>query len=157
MIIGGALILAIGVSAASSRGPQGAGARQQAAAAYAQSHDTSAGSYVSAGGDADLMDEQAQFGYERSAPAQDVSGAAMVAAAQQAATMPTTGGAWQEVTTKPYNAQPDNYTDPFWGNEGAGFSLVGGRTTALAETSDGNWFAGTADGGVWRSGDQGTN
>ncbi|HZP14270.1 MAG TPA: hypothetical protein VFA96_00495, partial [Nocardioides sp.] len=33
--------------------------------------------------------------------------------------------------------------------------LVGGRTTALVQAPDGAWFAGTADGGVWRSRDQG--
>jgi hypothetical protein len=155
VITGGALILVMGVSAAGQRGPHGAAAREQAAAAYAKAHESSGSGRAATGGDDDLMDEQAQFGFERSAPAADVSGAAMVAAAQQAASLPTTGGAWQEVTTKPYNAQPSNYTDPFWGNEGAGFSLVGGRTTALARAPDGNWFAGTADGGVWKSSDQG--
>jgi hypothetical protein len=65
------------------------------------------------------------------------------------------GGRWQEFTDRPYNAEPSNYTDPFWSNIGAGFSLVGGRVTALASTPDGAWFAGTADGGVWRSFDQG--
>jgi hypothetical protein len=40
------------------------------------------------------------------------------------------------VTNQSYNAQPSNYTDPFWGNEGAGFSLVGGRVTALAQTPE---------------------
>ena len=59
------------------------------------------------------------------------------------------------MTTQPFNAQPANYTDPFWSNIGAGFSLVGGRTTALAQAPDGSWYAGAADGGVWRSTDQG--
>ena len=67
------------------------------------------------------------------------------------------GGPWQTVTTQPYNAQPANYTDPFWSNIGAGFSIVGGRVTALATTRDGAWFAGAADGGVWRSYDQGAH
>ncbi|HEX4702903.1 MAG TPA: hypothetical protein VH352_12295, partial [Pseudonocardiaceae bacterium] len=48
-------------------------------------------------------------------------------------------------------------SDPFWGNQGAGFSLVGGRVTALATTADGTWFAGAAGGGVWKSTDQGQN
>jgi sugar lactone lactonase YvrE len=69
--------------------------------------------------------------------------------------LPSTGGLWQEFTNKPYNAEPSNYTDPFWGNQGAGFSLVGGRVTALTTTPDGAWFAGAADGGVWRSTDSG--
>jgi len=108
-------------------------------------------------GDSDLADATAQYDYERTAPAATVSGQALVDAAQQASTMHTTGSAWQQFTTQPYNANPSNYTDPFWSNVGSGFSLVGGRTTALAETSNGDWFAGTADGGVWRSTDQGQN
>ena len=106
--------------------------------------------------DSDLADQQAQYDYERTAPAQAVSGDALLSASQQAAGLPSWGGSsWQEFTDVPYQAEPSNYTDPFWGNEGAGFSLVGGRDTALAETRDGTWFAGTADGGVWRSRDQG--
>ena len=35
--------------------------------------------------------------------------------------------------------------------------MVGGRVTALATTRDGAWFAGAADGGVWRSYDQGAH
>ncbi|MBV8930421.1 MAG: hypothetical protein JO152_14975 [Mycobacteriaceae bacterium] len=105
--------------------------------------------------DNDLADQQAQYDYERTAPAQAVSGAAMLSAAQAANGLPAEGSRWQEFTDEPFNAQPSDYTDPFWGNEGAGFSLVGGRTTALAQTPDGTWFAGTADGGVWRSRDAG--
>src|SRR3984957_15102238 len=59
------------------------------------------------------------------------------AAAQQAARIRSTPGNWQQFTTQPYNGQPSNYTDPFWSNVGAGFSLVGGRVTALATTPDG--------------------
>src|SRR5258708_941951 len=92
--------------------------------------------------DGDLMDQLAQYDYERTAPAAAVSGQALINAVQQAQSMPVTGSTWQEMTNAPYNEQPANYTDPFWGNEGAGFSLVGGRTTALAQTPDGSWFAG---------------
>ena len=156
LTVGGALVLVMGVSAAVHHGPRGAAARERAAAAYAKTHGSRTGGDRANGGDNDLIAQQAQYGYERSAPAQSVSGAALVAAARQAAQLPTSGGSWQEVTTQPYNLQPSNYTDPFWGNEGAGFSLVGGRTTALAQTPDGTWFAGTADGGVWMSSNQGT-
>ncbi len=105
--------------------------------------------------DNDLADQQDQWDFERTAPAAAVSGQALVDASQQAAGLSTVGGSWQDVTTQPYNAQPSNYTDPVWSNVGAGWALVGGRTTALAQTPDGAWFAGTADGGVWRSTDQG--
>jgi hypothetical protein len=151
MIVGGALILAMGVSAAGQRGVHGAGARQQAAA-----HANNNGGSVQ-NGDDDLIAEQAQWGNERSAPAADVSGLAQIDAVKAAADLPQVGGAWQLFTNKPYQLEPASYTDPFWGNEGAGFDLTGGRVTALAHTGDGAWFAGTADGGVWRSTDQGGN
>ena len=105
--------------------------------------------------DNDLADQNAQYDYERTAPAAAIEGPALATAEQQASQLRQTGGNWQEFTNQPYQAEPTNYTDPFWGNEGAGFSLVGGRTTALAAAPDGAWFAGTADGGVWRSRDQG--
>jgi sugar lactone lactonase YvrE len=105
--------------------------------------------------DGDLAGQLSQYEFERTAPGATLSGDALTSGAAQAAALPTTGSSWQQVTTPPYNAQPSSYTDPFWGNEGAGFSLVGGRTTALVQTLDGTWFAGTADGGVWRSTDQG--
>ena len=150
----GVAISAAAVSAAPSHGARGAAARQQARNAYAKQTGGTA-SPTHTPDDGDLADQFAAYDNERTAPYGSVSGAALVAARQQAAAMPVVGSAWQEVTTAPYNAQPSNYTDPFWGNEGAGFSLVGGRTTALVATPDDTWFAGTADGGVWRSTDQG--
>ena len=138
----------------------GAAARQQAfwrhlrakshRSGFRQAHASGVGA-----GDSDLAFEAAQYGYERTAPALTVSGQALIAAGQQAAGLGQVGGPWQAVTTQPFNAQPANYTDPFWSNIGAGFSLVGGRTTALAQAPDGSWYAGAADGGVWRSTDQG--
>jgi sugar lactone lactonase YvrE len=107
--------------------------------------------------DGDLAGQLSQYEFERTAPAATLSGDALTSAAAQSAALSTTGSSWQEVTTRPYNAQPSDYTDPFWSNAGAGWSLVGGRTTALVQTPDGTWFAGTADGGVWRSTDQGQN
>jgi sugar lactone lactonase YvrE len=144
----------------SFRHAHGAAARQQALWArlrarahqpgFRQAHASAIGH-----GDSDLADEQAQYGYERTAPALSVSGQALIAASQQSAGLSATGGPWQAVTTQPYNAEPDGYTDPIWSNAGAGFSLVGGRTTALVQATDGSWYAGAADGGVWRSTNQG--
>jgi sugar lactone lactonase YvrE len=153
-----ACVVVLGTAAGAVAAPHthGAAARQQAF----QNLTASGGSAPTANhtpNDGDLADQQAQYGFERSAPGTLVSGQALIDANQAAAKLPSTGGAWQEFTTQPYNAQPSNYTDPFWGNEGAGWSLVGGRTTALTTTPDGSWFAGTADGGVWRSADQGKN
>jgi hypothetical protein len=149
-----------GVAAAGT--PQhlkGAAAREQARAAYVRTHSTSPADSGPTNNhtpdDSDLADQFAQYEAERTAPAGAVSGDALTAAQQAASALPRAGGAWQEFTNEPYNGQPSNYTDPFWSNVGAGFSLVGGRTTALTTTRDGTWFAGTADGGVWRSTDQG--
>jgi len=145
-----------GVGLAGAGGVHGAGARQQARASYLKNHDT-AENPTHSGDDGDLADQLDQYDFQRTAPGLVVSGQALVAAAQQAAALPQSGGSWQEFTNEAYNAQPSNYTDPFWGNEGAGFSIVGGRVTALTTTPDGTWFAGTAAGGVWRSSDQGQN
>jgi sugar lactone lactonase YvrE len=138
---------------------KGAAAREQARAAYVRTHSNSPADSGPTNNhtpdDADLADQFAQYNAERTAPGGAVSGDALTSAQQAAVALPQTGGAWQEFTNEPYNGQPSNYTDPFWSNVGAGFSLVGGRTTALATTRDGTWFAGTADGGVWRSTDQG--
>src|SRR5579863_6630800 len=142
------------VGAATQSGNYGVAARRDAQRKYVRQHGDGA-SAIHSQADGDLLGQQAQYDFERSAPAGFVSGQALVSAAQQAATLSLSGGAWQEFTNQPYNAEPNNYTDPFWGNEGAGFSLVGGRVTALATTPDGTWFAGAADGGVWRSTDSG--
>jgi len=151
-----AVLSLTGVGSAGAGGVHGAGARQQARDNFTKTHGGQP-TATHTGDDGDLADQQAQYDFERTAPAGFVAGDALGAAAQQAAALPQTGGSWQEFTNAPYNAQPSNYTDPFWGNEGAGFSLVGGRVTALTTTADGSWFAGTADGGVWRSSDQGQN
>jgi hypothetical protein len=155
--------------------PHGAAARQLAASAYLRAHGSNlrvnknaisrtassaaanAPTNAHTPDDNDLLAQQAQYEFERTAPAGYVTGPALSDAAQQAAALTRTPGTWQEFTTQPYNAQPTNYTDPFWSNVGAGFSLVGGRVTSLVTTKDGAWFAGTADGGVWRSADQGQN
>ncbi len=151
----GTAISMAGVGAAAPNNLHGGIAvRQQARHAYVQATG-GAPTNNHTPDDSDLADEQAQYAYERTAPAGFVSGDALTSAAQQAAALKQSGGAWQQVTDDAYNGQPSNYTDPFWSNVGAGFSLVGGRITALAQTPDGTWFAGAADGGVWRSRDQG--
>src|SRR5579864_4772485 len=154
----GSLALGLALSgtgiAVAGSGPHGAGARQHDRNAYLKAHGGQA-TATHTPEDGDLADQFAQYNNERTAPSGQISGQPLVDAQQAAAALPVSGSAWQEVTNKPYNAQPSNYTDPFWGNEGAGFSIVGGRVTALATTPDGTWFAGAADGGVWRSSDSG--
>jgi hypothetical protein len=71
-----------------------------------------------------------------------------------AASLPTVGGTWTELTTLPYDLEdPDhrNYEQYFWGS---GYGLAGGRVQALAIDGD-TVYAGAADGGVWRSPDRG--
>ena len=72
------------------------------------------------------------MGAERTAPALTVSGQALANAEAQAAKLPTVGGSWSQLTTGSDNAQPNGYTDPIWSNADAGFRIVGGRATALA-------------------------
>jgi hypothetical protein len=148
-----------GAAATNAQHPtHGAAARQAARNAFlAQKGTTSEPVNHHQGDDGDLADSMAAYNAERTAPAGYLTGDAIGSAAQQAATIGSTPGTWEQFTSQAYNAQPSNYTDPFWSNVGAGFSTVGGRITALAQTPDGAWFAGAADGGVWRSTDQGTD
>lgn len=138
-------------------GVRGAGARHHAYKKYVRENTSPAATATHTPDDGDLAAQQAQYDFARTAPAGFVSGDALGSAAQQALSLPQTGGTWQEFTRIPYNAEPSGYTDPFWSNIGAGFSIVGGRVTALVTTGHGEWFAGAADGGVWRSNDQGQN
>ena len=69
-------------------------------------------------------------------------------------TLPSASAHLSEVTGQPLDAEPAGYTDPVWSNLGAGFRDVSGRTTALAVDGD-TYYAGTADGGVWKSGNAG--
>ena len=153
-VAGSAALAAGGLSLAEQGAGRGALQRQRALTEHLRASGL-VSSATHTPNDGDLAGQLAQYAFERTAPAATLSGEALTSAATQAAALPTTGSNWEEVTTVPYNAQPPEYTDPFWSNAGAGFSLVGGRTTALTQTPDGTWFAGTADGGVWRSTDQG--
>ncbi len=125
---------------------------QQHAGSQVHTLDEDAGGGIHSGeGDAlEAADQADQRAFERSAPAQSVSAQALLAARQQAAAMPVASARLTEITDQPLDAEPAGYTDPYWSNDGAGFRDVSGRTTALAV--DGNtYYAGTADGGVWKS------
>ena len=95
-------------------------------------------------------DQAEQYSNERSAPAASVSAAALLAARAAAAKLPVSQAHVSEVTDQSYAAEPAGYTDPAESNEGAGFGLVSGRSTALA-VDGANYYLGTADGGVWKS------
>jgi hypothetical protein len=127
----------------------------QHADATVQPFDSGSGSHEV--GDAlEVADQANEYAGERSAPAATVSAQALLAARNQAAALPAYAGKLSEVTDQPLNAEPAGYTDPFWSNEGAGFRDVSGRTTALATDGD-TYYAGTADGGVWKSTDRGAH
>jgi hypothetical protein len=91
----------------------------------------------------------------RTAPGTFVPAAAYAAAAAQAADLPTAGGSWTEMTDKPFLDDPvPGYRDPIWSDFGTGAGIVTGRMTALT-SSGAAIYAGAADGGVWKSTDQG--
>lgn len=135
---------------------RGAAARQAFHVAAMQAATSSTPSPVRSAPDAGMASEAEQYASARVAPGTTVSGQALVVGQQQASALRVTGGPWQEITSQPYDGNPPDYTDPFWGNQGSGFGITGGRTTALV-ASGRTWYAGTADGGVWSSSDQGTN
>lgn len=103
----------------------------------------------------DEADVAEAYANQRTAPADSVSAAALVAARNQAASLPTIPAGVTQVTNQPMDAEPNGYTDPVWSNDGAGFRHVSGRVTSLA-TDGRTYYAGTADGGVWRSTNAGT-
>ena len=146
------LVLTQGVAAA---GPRSSSPGSAQVARLRASTITPADGTGDRGDDDDLAANLQAYAQERSLPAATVSGAALLAARAQQAALSTSGGAWREVTNTPFNANPAAYTDPFWSNAGSGFSIVGGRVTALVAAPTGVWFAGTAGGGVWRSANQG--
>ena len=101
-----AVLSLTGVGSAGAGGVHGAGAREQARNNYTKSQGGQP-TATHTGDDGDLADQQAQYDFERTAPAGFVSGQALVAAAQQAASMPQTGGSWQEFTSEPLQCPAD--------------------------------------------------
>ncbi len=75
--------------------------------------------------------------------------------------MPQAAGAWQEVTTKPYNSDAPAYRDPVASNSGGGAGYVTGRIVGLAVDPATHGldfqpvYAAGAQGGVFRSLDNG--
>lgn len=96
-----------------------------------------------------------QYAQARTAPGLVNPGAYSVAFGDLQA-LPTSGGAWTEVTNQPYNSDDPRYRDPYFSNSSGGSGLVSGRVTGLA-AANGYLYAGGADGGVFRSNDGGAN
>ncbi|MCU1588924.1 MAG: glycosyl hydrolase [Frankiales bacterium] len=102
----------------------------------------------------DIRSQIAQFGGARTAPG-NLRPGAYTAAYDHVASMGPSPVAWTEVTTKGYNADNPSYRDLVAGNSSGGVGFVTGRITGLAVDSAGWIYAGGAEGGVFRSSDEG--
>jgi hypothetical protein len=94
-----------------------------------------------------------QFAEARTAPGIVLPGAYGAAFASLSG-LPASGGSWTEVTNRPYNSDDPRYRDPSASNSGAGSGLVSGRIVAIA-VGGGRIYIGGANGGVFRSADDG--
>jgi hypothetical protein len=94
-----------------------------------------------------------QYAQARTAPGLVLPGAYGAAFASLSG-LPSIGGAWTEVTNRPYDSDDRRYRDPVFSNSSGGAGIVAGRVTGLAFGA-GKLFAGGAAGGVFRSGDGG--
>ena len=109
-----------------------------------------------AGGEsAEALTAAQQWAQARTAPGIVAPGAYSAAYAALVG-LPSVGGAWDEVTDVPYDAEDPDYRD-YYSNSGGGSGLVTGRMVALAADTAGHVYVGGADGGVWRSGTGGGN
>lgn len=103
------------------------------------------------GNEADEIAEGAdQYAEARTAPGVVAPGA-YGAAWQSLANLPSTGGNWRHITDLPYNSDDPRYRD-IDSNSSGGSGNVTGRMAAMAADDDGYVYAGSAGGGVWRSG-----
>jgi hypothetical protein len=102
---------------------------------------------------AEALAREEQFAQARTAPGIVLPGAYSAAFASLSG-LPVSGGSWSEVTNRPYNADDPRYRDPFASNSGAGNGFASGRIVGLA-LSRGYIYIGGADGGVFRSADDG--
>jgi hypothetical protein len=101
----------------------------------------------------ELLERAAQYAEARMAPGIVLPGAYSTAFASLSA-LPAVGTPWTEETTRPYNSDDSRYRDPNFSNSSGGAGIVAGRMTGLA-VGGGYIYAGVADGGVFRSGDNG--
>jgi len=101
----------------------------------------------------EILERADQFAEARTAPGIVLPGAYTAAFASLSA-LPVSGKAWTEETIRPYNSDDPRYRDPNFSNSSGGAGLVAGRITGLA-VGGGYIYAGGADGGVFRSADNG--
>jgi len=101
----------------------------------------------------DVLRSASEYANARMAPGLVLPGA-YSAAFSSLQGLPVTGGAWTEVTVRPYDSDDPRYRDPYFSNSSGGAGLVAGRMTGLA-VGGGYIYAGGANGGVFRSSDDG--
>jgi photosystem II stability/assembly factor-like uncharacterized protein len=94
-----------------------------------------------------------QFAQARTAPGVVLPGAYTAAFASLSG-LPATSGQWSETTDRPYDLDDLRYRDPFASNSGGGWGLASGRIVGLT-VGGGRIYIGGANGGVFRSDDDG--
>ena len=97
----------------------------------------------------EAMNAAAEYAQKRLAPGLVLPGAYGAAFAALTA-LPVASGTWTEDTNRPYDSDDPRYRDPSFSNSSGGAGLVSGRVTGLAFAA-GALYAGGADGGVFRS------
>ncbi|HTM33307.1 MAG TPA: hypothetical protein VL263_18470, partial [Vicinamibacterales bacterium] len=102
---------------------------------------------------AEALNRDTEYAQARLAPGLVLPGAYAQAFAALTS-LPVASGTWAEVTDRPYDADDPRYRDPEFSNSSGGAGLVSGRVTGLAVIGT-TLFAGGADGGVFRSTDDG--
>src|SRR5262245_41612078 len=124
----------------------------------ASSPGTSTSGSGQAGADVTGLSAQlSAYGDQRLSPAGTVQPGAYGAAWSHILSMPVHTGAFTEVTTQPYSSDSLHFRDQNASNSGGGAGFSAGRLAALAvdPTHAGVVYAGAADGGVFRSSDDG--
>ncbi|HKT02943.1 MAG TPA: glycosyl hydrolase [Rugosimonospora sp.] len=106
-------------------------------------------------GSDDIMEQADQYNEARSAPG-IVAPGAYSAAWAQLGSLPHTQGTWRNDTSLPYNSDDPRYRDVN-SNSSGGAGYVTGRITGLAADGNGYVYAGSANGGVFRSSTGGGN
>ncbi len=121
------------------------------------------GSAPSSGDEATELDTAIQWYLGQRAAPNDVTNGDAYASALATA-LPTSAGSWTEQTTGNYFTDSPTYAPvgqncgaSCFQNSGSGERYVGGRMTALAVAANGDVFAGGADGGIWKSTNQGSS
>lgn len=101
----------------------------------------------------DLMSAVSAYNDPRLSPDGSVTAGAYTAAWNHVTQMPVSNATFSEVTTQPYSSDALHYRDHNASNSGGGAGYSAGRIAALAvdPTHAGVLYAGGADGGVFRS------